>query len=445
MLLTPADLDRLSAAAARALLAGGVRAGERVGLRGAQDTRYLSALLGLVRIGAIAAPLSTRVPAGAIPGLLARVGAGALVSGEGAGALEGVRCLPFPRTDAAPGGAVVPPFGAFGDGAPATLVFTSGSTGAPKAALHTAGNHAWSARGANAHVLFGPGDGWLLALPLYHVGGLGVLFRCLEAGANVVLPEMGEPLAVSLARPGVTHVSLVATQLARALREAPEALDGKRILLGGSAISPTLLDDAHSRGLAVLTSYGLTEAASLVTATAPGAPRADLATSGRVLAHRELRVSARGEIEIRGRTRFAGYLTADGLATPFDADGWFATGDTGALDAEGRLVVAGRRDAMFVSGGENVQPEAIERALVALPGVREALVVPVEDAAFGHRPFAFVDADGGLDGPRLNALLAEHLPGFMLPVGYGAWAAPGGLKPSRADAARRAALIPRLR
>src|SRR5690606_3012678 len=78
--------------------------------------------------------------------------------------------------------------------APATLVFTSGSTGTPKAALHTLGNHVASARGVVSFFGFGPGDRWLLNLPLYHVGGLAVLFRCVLAGAAVVLPGEGEPI-----------------------------------------------------------------------------------------------------------------------------------------------------------------------------------------------------------------------------------------------------------
>jgi O-succinylbenzoic acid--CoA ligase len=130
--------------------------------------------------------------------------------------------------------------------------------------------------------------------------------------------------------------------------------------------------------------------------------------------------------------------------TPFDADGWFATGDFGTLDEEGRLVVVGRRDGRFVSGGENVQPEVIEAALLALPGVTRALVVPVEDAEFGARPAAFVAMEGGRapDGAALGAALRVRLPGYLVPDAYLPWPeGEEGLKPSRAalreEAARR--------
>ena len=175
-------------------------------------------------------------------------------------------------------------------------------------------------------------------------------------------------LTATIAELGVTHASLVATQLLRLLRDGqPDALAGmKAILLGGSAAPPGLITEAHARGLSVHTSYGMTEMASTVTATPPDASLDALGTSGVVLPQREVRLAADGEVLVRGATLFAGYLAADAtVQRPTDADGWFPTGDLGdwvEVGGERMLRIVGRRDHLFISGGENVQPEEVEAA-----------------------------------------------------------------------------------
>jgi o-succinylbenzoate---CoA ligase len=373
-------------------------------------------------------PLSPREPAPALRARIAVAGLRRLLVAPGSAPPAdpcGADVAPMPDEAGGGAGAPAPP-----DDAPAALVFTSGSTGTPRAALLSHGALRWSARGVCETLAFGEASAWALALPLHHVGGMGVVVRALVAGGGLVVPAPDEPLAAVLAHKAVTHASLVATQLGRLLREAPGVLAGRTLLLGGSALPPPLLDDAHARGLHVIASYGLTEMASTVTATAPGADRAALATAGRVLPYRDVRLSDSGEILVGGPTRFSGYVTETGLATPFDAEGYFATGDLGHFDEAGRLVVHGRRDLMFVSGGENIHPEAIERALLALPGVEEAVVVPVPDAEFGTRPFAFVRSSA-LDADRLRAELRAHLPGYLIPVGVAPLPETQGLKPQR--------------
>ena len=160
--------------------------------------------------------------------------------------------------------------------------------------------------------------------------------------------------------------------------------------MGGGPVPPSLVDEALARGLPLHTSYGLTEMASQVTTTPPGASLEELRTAGRVLPDREVSISERGEILVRGETLFAGYVEGEELDRPLDAEGWFHTGDLGELDEDGYLRVGGRVDNLFISGGENVQPEEIEEALCRLEGVDEAVVVPVPDEEFGARPVAFV-------------------------------------------------------
>ncbi len=434
--------DRLVGATARRLRALGGGTAGRVGLCLPGGWRALVLLWATIRAGGVACLVSTREPPQRVAALLRRVAAPLLITEDARLAAHGTAEVVAPeavlREDAAP---EAPPRLALDR--PATVVFTSGSTGEPKAALHSFGNHHFSALGANENVALGAGDRWLLALPLYHVGGLGVVFRCVLAGATVVVPEAGLPVGRAVARYGITHLSLVATQLRRLLDGPEEPAGWKAILLGGSAIPPPLVAAAHDRRWPLHTTYGLTEMASQVTTTPPGASLEQLATSGRLLPYRRLTRSDDGEILVSGPTLFLGYVDGAALHRPLDADGWFHTGDFGTLDADGFLRVTGRTDNRFISGGENIQPEEIERALCTLDGVAQAVVVPVPDADFGQRPVAFVQR--GAQAPPLDALaalLAPLLPSFKIPIACYDWpdaARPKGFKIDRAFFRRRAA------
>jgi len=425
-------LDARVSAAERRLEGLGVTPGARLALYLPKNAGYLVLLLALMRYGAVACPVSTRVPAGGVGPLLETAGCSALISNDEKvfGAVDGVGMLD-PQSVLAEGvenEKISEPLEIPLD-RPATVVFTSGSTGVPKAALHTFGNHYSNALGSNANIALAPGDRWLHSLPLYHVGGLSIIFRCLLSGAAIALPEPDAPPGRSIPEVQATHVSLVSTQLQRLLRE-DAALGGlEAVLMGGGPIPEDLVDEALARGLPVHTSYGLTEMASQVTTTPPGASREELRTAGRVLPHREVRVCGEGEILVRGATLFAGYLREGVLALPLDDGGWFRTGDLGEMGAGGYLRVLGRRDNLFVSGGENVQPEEIEAALFRVEGVEEAVVVPVPDPEFGSRPVAFVRLSGGTGD--LSRALEPVLPRFKIPKAFHAWEGAGGMKPDR--------------
>jgi len=237
-------------------------------------------------------------------------------------------------------------------------------------------------------------------------------------GAGIIIPEDGTTLNDAVEQYHPSHMSMVGTQLQRLLRHRPSSNGnaGARILLGGGPVSADLLEEAMGSGLRVCMSYGLTEMTSQVTTVPPDAPPSKRLTSGRLLSHRDLRVAGDGELLVRGDTRFLGYVDGASIEEPFDKDGWFATGDLGTLDEEGYLSVIGRKDNMFVSGGENIHPEEIEAALCGVPGVNEALVVPVEDEEFGRRPVAFVKLDktrGDLDS--IEQAVVDALPRFKIP------------------------------
>jgi len=429
---------------AAAFRLGKLEPGSRVALYLPKDDRYVALVLALMRAGHVACPISDRLPARGVAPLLERAACSALISEDEdllqtAGAdllmlgtdalLEKVLQSSSDRSESID----------LPRGRPATIIFTSGSTGVPKAALHTFGNHYYSALGSNANITLRPGDRWLHSLPLYHVGGLSILFRCLFAGATVALPRPGTSLGTCIASLGATHVSLVSTQLSRLLQEDANLGGLQAILMGGGPVPTRLVDEALARGLPIHTSYGLTEMASQVTTTPPGASTEELRTAGRALPNREVSISERGEILVRGETLFAGYVEGGQLDRPLDADGWFHTRDLGGLDENGHLRVGGRLDNLFISGGENIQPEEIEEALCRLEGIDEAMVVPVPDEEFGTRPVAFVLMDSGEPGDLMHNL-EPVLPRFKIPISFHPWPdeALGGMKADRAALGERA-------
>jgi len=425
------EFDLIVARTAQRLKEHGIGPASRVGIVLPSSIDQIILLMALIRLRAVACPISSRLPQAGVEACLQKVGAELLITGSKS--LRISTCRTLDASDVAVG---------VGDlsyaeddlllDQPAVVVFTSGSTGEPKAVLLTLGNLYYSALGSNQNIPFRPGDRWLLSLPLYHVGGLGILFRALIGGGAVVLDNSGHELGESLLRYEITHLSLVSTQLQRLLSSVKQQDLIQRlltaVLLGGSGIAPELIRRSVECGLPIHTSYGLTEMASQVTATPRTSPLERLYTSGRVLPYREMRLSKSGEIEVRGETSFAGYTNGQCLATPFDSDGWYATGDIGSIDGDGYLTVIGRIDTMFISGGENIYPEEIEWALHLIDGVAEVLVVPVPHREYGFRPCAFVRGDQTLEPESIRDSLREFIPAFKIPDRIYPW--PSGIEGS---------------
>lgn len=436
------ELQTLVAGTAARLKETGCEPGERVALCLAPDWQYLVLILALLSEGMVACPISTRLPAQGLKAYLDHIQCTKLLircSENEAVGLQGIALLDPKavidhgvQAEGCAGIASIPMH------QPATIIFTSGSSGRPKAVLHTYGNHYFSALGSNANIPLGIGNRWLLSLPLYHVGGLSILFRCMLSGAAIVVPHRSASIEQAIADYDVTHVSMVSTQLARLMyseRGSGLLRQLQAILLGGSAMPTTLLKEAYASKLPVYVSYGLTEMASQVTTTARTIPPAKRYTSGKPLEHREVKVGDDGEILVRGKTLFTGYVEGCEVALPVDQAGWFATGDIGHLDADGYLTVIGRKDNMFISGGENIQPEEIEAVLLTLNEVEQAIVVPIPDVKWGFRPVGFIKPKRGRVAPdALVAFLESQLPRFKIPVAFYEWPVEDmpGIKVSRA-------------
>ncbi|WP_225445213.1 o-succinylbenzoate--CoA ligase [Photobacterium arenosum] len=289
----------------------------------------------------------------------------------------------------------------------ASIVFTSGSSGVPKAVAHTQEQHLASARGLLAVLSFQQHDCWLLSLPIYHVSGLSILYRWLSVGACLKIGSGQLEQDIQ----GATHASLVATQLKRLL-DHRQPLQLSHVLLGGSDVPLPLCQQARDSGIETWLGYGITEAASTVTAK----PTDGIASAGRVLPNRQVQLRNK-RIYIAGDTLASGYYYQGLLIPLVDEQGWFDSKDVGQW-VDGELRITGRADNQFISGGENIHCEEIEAVLNRHPDIRQSLVIPVHSAEYGVRPVALIDSASDQSALQLPLWLADKLTRFKIPDAF---------------------------
>ncbi|PTB34217.1 o-succinylbenzoate--CoA ligase [Photobacterium phosphoreum] len=299
---------------------------------------------------------------------------------------------------------------------PVSLTLTSGSTGSAKAVVHHAQSHLASARGLLKQMTFTADDSWLLSLPLFHISGLAIVWRWLYRGARIVVVE---PKLHQQALQWVSHASLVPTQLQRFLdSEYAQQHQLQQVLLGGATIPVSLTTSAEQVGIECWNGYGMTEMASTITVKRANSS----AGVGTVLPHREL-ILRDGEIWVRGNVLCLGYYrnkTIFSLLGCPDDDDWFATKDVGEWHDD-ELFIRGRADNMFISGGENVQPEDIEQVLLQHSAVNQVIVLPVADHDFGARPVAILTTAQPLESYLIDQLvtyMSQNVAPHKRPVRY---------------------------
>jgi o-succinylbenzoate---CoA ligase len=286
----------------------------------------------------------------------------------------------------------------------ATVMFTSGTTSAPKPVHLTLAN--WEANAIGSALALGLDldERWLCTMPLAHVGGLSILLRSTLYSTTVVLHERFDAAAVLAdlmsAERAITLVSLVPTMLARLLDAGlsdPPTL--RWALLGGGPISPGLLERARVAGVPVAWTYGMTETCS------------QIATFGQPLHGAELRF-VHGEIHLRGPM-----VARSALAD----DGWLRTGDLGEFDEHQGLRIIGRRSETIVSGGENVAPAQVEAVLLEHPAVADAGVFSRPDDEWGERVVATVVVRDGhaVGAAELQEFVGARLARFKVPKEIG--------------------------
>ena len=321
------------------------------------------------------------------------------------------------------------------------IVFTSGTTGNPKGAMITFDNHFASAMASAYRLGLHTNDRWLSVLPLYHVGGLAVIFRSCLYGTAVILHNRFhlDTINHSLDNDQPTLISLVPTMLYRLLQSRtnwPESL--RLILLGGAAAAPELVEEGNKLSIVndqlsivneekpltiddwqltidnspslISTTYGLTEAASQVATQTPENTSKKPGSVGKPLMFTQIDIVDEngkslpqgefGEIVVSGPTVMPGYYNNPEATENVLRNGRLHTGDIGYLDEDGDLWLVQRRSDIIVSGGENVYPAEVEKVLEGNTAVSTACVVGIPDPEWGQKVVAMVQLEQGAEIER---------------------------------------------
>jgi len=414
----------------RRLDAAGLPPGARIVVRLGEPVEYATALVAIVAAGRVAVPLDPAAPDTDVARVLGVAQPAAVIyrvdvpPGRVQGGLTGEVTRPFDTTEfdfdvidsvdpvgaaaTAPAGPPSTPAEGGGGSRPAGGIFlcTSGTTGTPKGILLREEQLAHVASSVvEAHRL-GRGDRGYCSLPLFHVNAevVGVL-ATLRAGAYLALDRKFSRRGFwpVIRERGITWINAVPAIISILAMEPPaDRPAALRFVRSASAPLPlaSLQRFEAALGVPVVETYGMTEAASMITANPVDGPRKQ-GSAGRP-AGSQVKIelpdggsAAPGEVG-RVRIRGAGVIAAydsGGRPGVIDADGWLDTSDLGYLDADGYLFLVGRADDVINRGGEKIYPREIEEILLAQPGVRSAAVVGAADVVLGERPVAYVVTD----------------------------------------------------
>ena len=274
---------------------------------------------------------------------------------------------------------------------------------------------------------------WLLCLPMNHIGGISVIIRSLLYHSAIYLvPEFDVQNIRTLLNNNKKFeaASMVPTMLERLLEDSffRVQFNFKALLLGGGPISSELISNSLTRGIPIVTSYGMTETCAQIAANPmlrSGGMYIPKKSVGRVFEPNEIEIRddngnalpylESGHIWLRGPQVFDGYLQEELNRSAFDAEGWFNTGDFGHINRKKHLFIETRRTDIILSGGENINPVEVEEALKKLEGVEDAAVVGIPDRKWGQKGVAFIRAKNALEPDSLRAALKGTLQSFKIP------------------------------
>jgi malonyl-CoA/methylmalonyl-CoA synthetase len=418
--VTAGALDAASRRVAARFHRAGLRPGDRVLMSAAASAAYVTAHLGALRLGLVVVPANTAYTEREVAHLVTDAAPAAAVVDDAhraawvQRAAGGDVLVVGPEVDL--------PDGAEGelDGAapsdPALLGYTSGTTGAPKGAVLSHANLLATSEAVRLAWRWSADDRLVLALPLFHMHGLGVgLHGTLLAGASVVLlPRFDTDAVLDAARDHEATLFFGVPTMYSRLAASPRLpeLARLRLCVSGSAPLPPAVFRAVAAGsgLEPLERYGMTETGMNVSNPYDGERRPG--TVGFALPGVQLRLGVGGEILLRGPNVFSGYWRNPAATEEAFDEGWFRTGDIGELDADGYLRVVGRNKELIITGGLNVYPREVEDVLLTHPAVAEVAVAGVADDEWGEVVAAWVVPAG--EAPEPRALL-NHAAGQLAP------------------------------
>jgi acyl-CoA synthetase (AMP-forming)/AMP-acid ligase II len=439
---TYAQMNARANQVAHALLAAGFRPGERVACLMSNTHLYAESYYGCAKAGFVFVALNWRLTVPELAYQLADCGAVALLYSADQAATVAALKADFPQVawlqadggafaDAVAGAsAAEPPLGASGED-PLYIMYTSGTTGKPKGAVHThRSNIEWSHRMlATSDTRLG--DRQIIVAPLFHIGGLGMVMCAVYRGCTSVIAKAFEPGAMwqLIADERITTTFLVPAMLNLMLQHpAKDAVDRRalRSILSGAAPVPVTLIEAYTAmGIEIHQVYGSTETHGGICIIAPDYAALKQGSTGlpyfgievRVVdAHgRDVPPGVPGEVVTRGPHLFKHYWNRPDETASSYRDGWFYIGDIAEVDEDGFVYIKDRSKDMIISGAENIYPAEVEDVLLSHPGVKEVAVIGQPSARWGESPAAIVvRADGFAgDDADLKAALHAHVQGRL--------------------------------
>jgi fatty-acyl-CoA synthase len=437
---TYAELDHRAARLATGLRARGVRRGDRVAFLGLNSIELVETMFAVAKLGAVFLPVNTRLAPPELRYVLANSGARMLMweSGfEAGGESDDVASLGIDRhrvdTDddagieklLGPEEVVDEPVG------PDDLFmiqYTSGTSGRPKGVMLSHGNVIWNVVNLLVDIDLGSDEVALVTAPLFHTAALNqVLLPTLLKGGTAVIEAKFDPeRAIELIETERVTLLFGVTSMYLALSATSRFADAdlgslRSALSGGAPIPESLLESWLERGQMITQGYGLTEASPGATMLRAADGVRKLGSAGTACFFSDVKVvtpegeptvaGEQGEVLVQGPNVSSGYWEDPAATDQAFADGWLRTGDVAVVDAEGYLTIVDRLKDMFISGGENVYPAEVERAVYSHPAVAECAVIGVPDAQWGEVGCAFVVT--GPDAVVSESELITHLEGRL--------------------------------
>jgi acyl-CoA synthetase (AMP-forming)/AMP-acid ligase II len=437
------DLRHLTTAKTKDLVCRGISPGERVALMGWNSADYVVNFWAVLAAGAVPVLFNTWWSETEVGEALELLNPALVLADRRATARipSGWACAAWETDPAAPAAAgvddVVDRETSSNENEPAVIIFTSGTSGRPKAVvlshrallanlqmlLHLTRKLPHQLNETSADVVLHTG-------PLFHIGGAQGMMRALTVGNTLVLPggrfDPGEALAL-IEQWKIARWAAVPTMVSRVLEHSDvhrrDLRSLRAVTLGGAPLHVELQQRIRS-GLPgvnarIATGYGLSENGGQATAASDADTLDRPGTSGRPLPLTEIKIGERaglpdGEIFIRAPTQMSGYYGSP--TSPIDNEGWLSTGDLGRIDEAGYVWITGRSKDLIIRGGENVAPAAVEQALVAAPGVRDAVVFGLSHPDLGEEVAAVIVVDEGYASTAIEAHVRTRVASFAVPT-----------------------------
>lgn len=301
----------------------------------------------------------------------------------------------------------------------AVVIFTSGTSGRPKGVVHTFSSLMNNIKNGNDILNQQEKDRWFASLPFYHIGGFQIIYRSLFYGCSIILPQSLQTidLAKSIKEFNPTHLSLVSIQLEKLIDSKLKPDESLKVsLIGGGFVDDKLMIAADKLGWNPYRVYGSSETASMITAISAGEIKIKPQSVGKPINNVEIIISNDSEILVKSKSLFKKYLDDEKETQAKTIDGYYHSGDLGFIDDDGYLFIEARRTDLIVTGGENVNPVEVEKAILKINGITEVCVFPKPNKTWGQIvACVLVTNNQMLDIEFIKNQLKKNLAGYKIP------------------------------